>query len=178
MSVAFRPFAKDWYINDKIMDDFIKDMMDEIKLNRDHDIPYLAGYSVSGKTFYIDYKMPKGFTNKKGKYISTDKYLMVHEFIEKTLEDALERAGLDVPYQLCHQMALRMERNAVENDAVDWNEYNKFMMDQVKEIGSRQDYPNTPKDLDLKPYRDEDDKATLAKMHTESYTVLRELSID
>jgi hypothetical protein len=168
MSVAFRPFAKDWYINNKIMDDFIKDMLQASKLDRTYDIPYLAGYSKSGKKFYIDFDMPKGYTDKAGKFIETDTYLMVHEFIEKTLEEQFLKKGIDAPYQICHQVALRVERIAVENDGVDWNEYNRFMMKEVKKIGSRKEYTNVPKDLDLKPYYDEKDKATLKKMHAES----------
>ena len=31
------------------------------KLDRRHDIPYLAGYSKNGKTIYIDRHMPKSF---------------------------------------------------------------------------------------------------------------------
>lgn len=168
MSVAFRPFAKDWYINNKIMDDFIQDMLDAAKLDREFDIPYLAGYSKSGKKFYIDFDMPKGYINKVNKFIPTDKYLMVHEFIEKTLEEQFLKKGIDVPYQICHQVALRVERLAVENDGNDWNEYNRFMMKEVEKIGSRKDYTNVPKDLDLKPYYDEKDEATLKKMHAES----------
>ena len=150
------------------MDLFIKDMLEATKLNREYDIPYLAGYSKSGKKFYIDFDMPKGYINKAGTFVPTDKYLMVHEFIEKTLEEQFLKKGIDAPYQICHQVALRVERLAVENDNADWNEYNKFMMREVKKIGSRKDYTNVPKDLDLKPYYDEDDEATLKKMHVES----------
>ena len=31
------------------------------KLDRAHDVPYLAGYSLDGKTIYIDRHMPRAF---------------------------------------------------------------------------------------------------------------------
>ena len=53
-----------------------------------HDIPYLAGYSLDGKTIYIDRHMPQIF-KFRGRTIDTDRFLILHEEVEKTLIDQL-----------------------------------------------------------------------------------------
>lgn len=153
------PYSTDWLINNKIFDESIDAIESKFKIDRDHDIPYVAGYSIDGKTIYIDKDMPKGFKSKSGKFIETDKYLILHEAIEKTFIDTFGEI-----YQLSHQIALRMERNAVEANGISWKEYNDFMMKYVKEIGDMKQFPNIPKNLDLTPYKDEKDFKTFQKM--------------
>lgn len=154
----FKPFAKDWYISTNILDAAIKQIESQITVVRKFDIPYVAGYSQNGKTIYIDKDVPEGFTLHSGKYIPTDKYLILHEVLEKTI---LDRFG--VPYQFAHQMALRIEQDAVEANGIAWKHYNKFMMAYVKKV--QHIIPtNVPGDLDLTPYKDEDDYQTLQKM--------------
>jgi hypothetical protein len=63
------------------------------KFDRKHDVPYLAGYSLDGKTIYIDRHMPASF-KFKGRTINTDRFLVLHEEVEKTLIDQL---GLQAP---------------------------------------------------------------------------------
>ena len=48
------------------------------KLDRAHDVPYLAGYSLDGKTIYIDRHMPRAF-RFGGRSIETDRFLILHE---------------------------------------------------------------------------------------------------
>ena len=66
------------------------------KVDRAHDIPYLAGYSKDGGTIYIDRHMPRSF-NYKGRDIGTDRFLILHEEIEKTLIDHLGLHYLHAP---------------------------------------------------------------------------------
>jgi len=68
-------------------------------LDRDHDIPYLAGYSRDGKTIYIDRHMPPSF-RYRGRDIDTDRFLILDEEVEKTLIDQLE-----LHYLHAHQIA-------------------------------------------------------------------------
>ena len=58
------------------------------KLDRTHDIPYIAGYSTDGRTIFIDRHMPRSFS-WRGKRIETDRFLVLHEMVEKTLLDQL-----------------------------------------------------------------------------------------
>jgi hypothetical protein len=68
----------EWYVSSL--------MMERAKLDRKHDIPYLAGYSLDGKTIYIDRHMPRAF-KFRGRAVETDRFLILHEEVEKTLID-------------------------------------------------------------------------------------------
>ncbi len=143
----------------------IADMLDHavaaigrrIKLNRTHDIPYLAGYSRSGKTIYIDRHIPKSFVTR-GRRVNVDRFLILHEAVEKSL---LARLGL--VYQHAHQIALRAEEAAVRAAGVSWREYDRFMQKFIKEVGDER-LNRIPLDLDIKPYRDEHDTTVLKEM--------------
>jgi len=158
------PYSTDWLLNNKIFDESIESIISNYKIDRSHDIPYLAGYSKDGKTIYIDKDVPKGFKNRAGKFIETDKYLILHESIEKLLIDTYNEI-----YQLAHQIALRIERTAVESNGISWKEYNDFMMKYIKELEDMDSYKNVPKDLDLTPLKNEHDTKTLNKIFKESY---------
>jgi hypothetical protein len=126
-------------------------------IDRDHDIPYLAGYSIDGKRIYIDRHLPPRFPYK-GRDIEVDRYLLLHEEVEKTLIDQL---GLH--YQHAHQIATRAEEAAVRADGVSWRAYDQFMQRHVKEMGDER-LTKLPGDLDLKPYRDEHDVELMRRM--------------
>jgi hypothetical protein len=112
--------------------------------DREHDIPYLAGYSLDGKTIYIDRHLPRSFLYR-GRTIEVDRYLLLHEEVEKTLIDQL---GLH--YQHAHQIETRAEEAAVRADSVSWRAYDRFMQQYVKEMGDER-LTKLPRDLDLNP---------------------------
>src|SRR6202023_2194666 len=125
--------------------------------DRGHDIPYLAGYSKDGKTIYIDRHMPP--TMKfRGREIDTDRFLILHEEVEKTLIDQL-----NLHYLHAHQIAARAEEAAVRAAGVLWRDYDRFMQKNVKKIGDER-LTKVPADLDLKPYRDDHDFDLLHRM--------------
>src|ERR1700676_5099215 len=128
-----------------------------LMLDRAHDIPYLAGYSQDGKTIYIDRHMPK-FMKFRGREVDTDRFLILHEDVEKTLIDQL-----DLHYLHAHQIATRAEEAAVRAAGIRWRDYDRFMQKNVKKIGDER-LKNVPVDLDLKPYRDEHDFDLLQRM--------------
>jgi hypothetical protein len=127
------------------------------KLDRAHDIPYLAGYSRDGKTIYIDRHMPPTM-KVAGREIDTDRFLILHEEVEKTLIDQL-----DLHYLHAHQIATRAEEAAVRAAGIRWRDYDRFMQKYVKKIGDER-LKKVPADLDLKPYRDEHDFDLLQRM--------------
>jgi hypothetical protein len=127
------------------------------KLDRTHDIPYLAGYSTDGQTIYIDRHLPRTMAYK-GRKIEVDRYLIMHEEVEKTLIDQL---GLH--YLHAHQIATRAEEAAVRADGILWRDYDRFMQKYVKHIGDER-LKKVPEDLDLKPYRDEHDFDLIGRM--------------
>jgi len=149
----------EWYVSSLMLDRALDAIVRRVKdLDRKHDIPYLAGYSNDGKTIYIDRHMPA--TMKfRGREVDTDRFLILHEEVEKTLIDQL---GLH--YLHAHQIATRAEEAAVRAAGVLWRDYDRFMQKHVKTIGDER-LSKVPADLDLKPYRDEHDYDLLKRMH-------------
>jgi hypothetical protein len=148
----------EWYVSSLMMDRALDAIVRRAKkLDRAHDIPYLAGYSRDGKTIYIDRHMPKTM-KYNGREIDTDRYLILHEEVEKTLIDQL-----NLHYLHAHQIASRAEQAAVRAAGIRWHDYDRFMQQHVKHIGDEK-LRKVPADLDLKPYRDEHDYDLVQRM--------------
>ena len=148
----------EWYVSSLMMERALDAVVRRVrKLDRKHDIPYLAGYSLDGKTIYIDRHMPRAF-KFRGRTVETDRFLILHEVVEKTLIDQL---GLH--YLHAHQIATRAEEAAVRASGIKWRDYDRFMQKHVKTIGDER-LSKVPRDLDLKPYRDEHDDDLLRRM--------------
>jgi hypothetical protein len=127
------------------------------RLDRRHDIPYLAGYSRDGRTVYIDRHLPRSFLCR-GRRVQTDRFLILHEAVEKAI-----LSGLGLHYQHAHQIALRAEEAAVRAAGVPWRLYDRFMRQYIKEVSDER-LTRLPLDLDIKPYRDEQDTQLLRAM--------------
>ena len=117
----------EWYVSNLMLDRALDAVVRRVKkFDRKHDIPYLAGYSEDGKTIYIDRHMPRSF-KFRGREIETDRFLILHEEVEKTLIDQL---GLH--YLHAHQIATRAEQAAVRAAGITWRDYDRFMQKYVK----------------------------------------------
>jgi len=148
----------EWYVSTLMMDRALDAVVRRAKvLDRKHDVPYLAGYSNDGKTIYIDRHMPASWRHR-GREIDTDRFLILHEEVEKTLIDQLQ-----LHYLHAHQIATRAEQAAVRAAGIRWRDYDRFMQKYVKRIGDER-LKRVPADLDLKPYRDEHDFDLLKRM--------------
>jgi hypothetical protein len=147
----------EWYVSDLMLDRALDAILRRVKLDRQHDIPYLAGYSEDGRTVYIDRHMPRSF-KFRGRKVDTDRFLILHEGVEKALIDQL---GLH--YLHAHQIATRTEQAAVRAAGINWGDYDRFMQKYVKRIGDER-LTKLPRDLDTKPYRDEHDDDLLRRM--------------
>ena len=148
----------DWYVSSLMLDRALDAILRRVKkLDHGHDVPYLAGYSNDGKTIYIDRHLPRTF-RYRGKDIEVDRYLILHEEVEKTLIDQL---GLH--YLHAHQIATRAEEAAVRADRISWRAYDRFMQKYVKSVGDER-LTRVPADLDLTPYRDYHDYDLMQRM--------------
>jgi len=148
----------EWFVSSLMMERALDAVIRRAKrIDRKHDIPYLAGYSQDGKTIYIDRHMPKAMTYA-GREIDTDRYLILHEEVEKALIDQL-----NLHYLHAHQIATRAEQAAVRAAGIRWRDYDRFMQKYVKRIGDER-LSKVPGDLDLKPYRDEHDDDLVRRM--------------
>ncbi len=148
----------EWYVSNLMLDRALDAVVRRAKrLDRKHDVPYLAGYSKDGKTIYIDRHMPR-FFRVRGDKIATDRFLILHEEVEKTL---IDRLGLH--YLHAHQIATRAEQAAVRAAGISWRDYDRFVQKYVKRIGDER-LTRVPPDLDTRPYRDEHDDDLLRRM--------------
>jgi len=147
----------EWLIGQTMMDHAVKAIRARAHLERGYDIPYLAGYSLDGHTIFIDRHMPKSFVYRRRKVL-TDRFLIVHEAVEKSL---IQLLGMH--YLHAHQIALHAEQAAVRAEGITWEAYDAFMQDYIKVIGD-EDLTQVPDILDLTPYRDFHDTEELKKM--------------
>lgn len=124
------------------------------RISKEYDVPYLAGYSKDDKTIYIDRHLPAKMPDGKDPI----PHLVVHEKVEKALEDLF-----NLPYQEAHHIALHFEQQSVEKAGINWDSYSKFMDKYIK-LDGHEKLQNVPKDLDLKPYKDERDNKLMFKL--------------
>lgn len=139
-------------LDTRIIDDTEKRLLRKVRVVRIYDVPFGAGYSRDGKTIYIDRMMPTGFVYK-GRNVRTDKYLILHECVEKAL---IDKYGLH--YLVAHQPAERAEESAIEADGVPDAVYDAFMNKHLNAVYRRGNFDRCPPDLDLTPYLDTKDK--------------------
>ena len=148
--------------SDKVSNAVVHDLVAALirrpaKVSRAFDVPYIAGYSSDGRTVYIDRHMPPSF-RFRGKNVRTDRFLIVHEVVEKALLD-----GLELHYLHAHQVALRVEQAAVRALGIGWQDYNAFTEANEKTI-VRELLQRVPPDLDLTPYSDEEEIDLLTEL--------------
>ncbi len=145
-------------ISDAVMAEVVKALRRRAsKIDRDHDIPYIAGYSVDGKTIYIDRHLPRSFLYWTRR-VYVDPFVLTHEIVEKALIDELR-----LHYLHAHQIALRTEQAAVESAGISWRAYNRFTKKHEKHI-ERERLQRVPRNLDLTPYRDDEDFSLLKRL--------------
>jgi hypothetical protein len=147
----------DTLVSAAMLDAAVDAILQRVHLDRTYDIPYLAGYSLDGRTIYIDRHVPRTFVSS-GRRVKVDPFLILHEAVEKSILD-----GVGLHYQHAHQIALRAEEAAVRAMRVSWREYDRFMQQQIKEVDDER-LIRIPPNLDIKPYRDEKDFKQLHRM--------------
>ena len=102
----------DTYVSSLMLDRALAALARRVgSIDREHDIPYLAGYSLDGKRIYIDRHLPPTFRHR-GRDVAVDRYLLLHEEVEKALID-----HLDLHYQHAHQIATPAAQAAAANSA-------------------------------------------------------------
>ena len=129
----------------------------KLKINYKYNVPFIAGYNMSGTVIYIDKRLPKVIPGTK---IAIEKYLAVHEELEQRLEDMM---GFSYPE--AHAIATAAELAAVKHDgysAAEVKAYNDFYKTWTKSC--RQSFDSLPADLDLDPYIQSKEHELLKRM--------------
>jgi len=147
----------------------------------DWDIPYLAGYSQDGSIIFIDRDLA-GWPFR-ARTITCNRFLELHEHVEKSLIDAIReseghalvillhllrmKAKDDQIYYHCHGVATAVEEYAVklEFGQAGLDSYNRFMQTQIKHAEDER-IRHVPSTLDMTPYGGADrmDRRLRAKM--------------
>ena len=155
---AHHKYVNDTLVSSEMLCKAVEEILKRIHLDRDHDIPYLAGYNVKRTKIYIDRHLEKSFTDHRGHRHDVDRFLILHETTEKALIDAWS-----LHYQHAHQIALRAEEAAVRAAGIEWRDYDRFMQQWIKRADSDK-VTKVPADLDLTPYIDENDGELIKAM--------------
>ena len=128
-------------------------------VDRKHHIPYVAGYSKDAHIIYIDKRLPRHFKLAHGGLAHPDQYLIIHETLEKAVEDTLHMV-----YPKSHDLATLAERAAVEKDGINWKEYQDWFAGHYEHMRTEFEPGLVPRDLSLEPYRGMKDFALIKKM--------------
>lgn len=119
------------------------------RVDREHDLPYLAGYSEDGSTIYIDRHLPEELEavwEARSRLFRPDYFLQLHEDTEKALIDALGWI-----YQQAHSVANRVELRAVLSAGIFLQPY-KRALDPFIKADQHEKLVKVPADLDMTPY--------------------------
>lgn len=145
---------------DLILNDTVGKIIAGVTVNREYNVPYLAGYNNAASVIYIDSRLPKTHTQKDGKELSVDRYLTMHEVFEGIL-----LRDFKMSYQNAHQMALYIEKASVVADGYSWEEYNEFMWHHIRLV-EKEGFVKIPPDLNMQPYEDCNDNDLIVRMKT------------
>ena len=117
----------------------------DVVLDTSHNIKYTGGYSIDGKTIYLDEHFPK-ILKVEGKDIDTTATIgLHHELPEKWLSDN------DFEYPYAHEVATGIEKKYVEYLGVTWKGYCEQVDKYLRKVYS-QKLRESPASLDLAPY--------------------------
>jgi hypothetical protein len=117
----------------------------QVRVSTKYDIKYTGGYSLDGKTVYLDEHFPKTL-RVEGKDISTEESIgLHHELPEKWLSDI----GYEYPH--AHEIATGIEKKYVEYQGVTWKGY-CTEVDKNLRLVYRNKLEKSPPSLDLAPY--------------------------
>lgn len=120
----------------------------KFRLNRDYDLPYLAGYSKDASTIYVDRHLPERI--KIGpRLVDVRSFLETHERVEKAIIDAL-----GWKYPAAHEVATAAERRQVISAGLSWQAYSTALRPYIK-ADEVEKLKSVPQDLDLRPYEGE-----------------------
>jgi hypothetical protein len=118
-------------------------------IKREHDLPYLGGYSRDGNTLYIDRHLPDTLEIEDDGtkwVIDPCEFIRLHEEMEKGL---LETLGWH--YGNAHALANAAERRAVLERGIPWLAYNQALAPFIK-ADETERLETVPADLDMTPY--------------------------
>lgn len=122
-----------------------KHLSKQPKIDKSHDIPYLAGYSRDGKTVYLDRHFPE-VLEINGQHVNAHEFVAIHERCEKAAIDAQQKN-----YEQAHKFATTVEHSALEAHGINPGDYEKALAPYIK-AAEHEKIERIPPDLDMTPY--------------------------
>jgi hypothetical protein len=127
-------------------------------INRFYDLPYLGGYSKDGRMIYFDRHFPAAGIKIGSRLVNVTPFLMEHESVEKALIDLY-----GYKYQAAHEVATQAEHRKVRAAGILPKDYEAAIKPHLT-ANETENLRKVPPDLDLTPYTDTHDVATLARI--------------
>jgi len=128
-------------------------------INRNYDLPYVAGSSTNRRTVYIDRHFPRdGKLKIAGRAVDVTPFILCHEMFETAMFDFYGEKYLQSPAGPgAHNLASVYEDDEVAAAGIKPRLYERAFKPYIKSDAKEQ-LEITPPDLDLQPYRDSGDK--------------------
>lgn len=117
----------------------------DVSISTDYDIKYTGGYSLDGKTIYLDEHFPRTMSIEGKDVNSSISIGLHHELPEKWLSDE----GFEYPY--AHEIATGIEKEYVESLGITWKGYCDEVDRNLRKV-YRNQLKKSPPSLDLSPY--------------------------
>ncbi len=117
----------------------------DVTLSHKYDVKYTGGYSIDGKTIYLDEHFPS-LLPVEGKQIDARLSIgMHHELPEKWMSD------FEYEYPYAHEVATGIEKKYVESQGVTWKGYCDEVDKNLRNV-YKHTLGKSPVALDLAPY--------------------------
>jgi len=129
----------------------------KFSVNREYDIPYVAGYSKSAKIVYIDRHLPLSL-RITGQQVNVLPFIIEHERVEKAVLDTM---GWD--YEDAHKLATYAEHLELKRKGISPGAYERALDPYIK-ADEHEKIKRVPLDLDFKPYSDSRDEKLTSHM--------------
>lgn len=146
-----------WYSKAWGSQKFRDQLNQKFNVDRTYDIPYLAGYSKSAKTVYVDRHLPISI-KINGSMVHILSFLIEHERTEKA---AIDTMGWD--YEQAHKVATYVEHMSLKRKGISPGAYERALDPYIK-VDEHERIQRVPADLDLKPYLDSRDERLISHM--------------
>lgn len=146
-------------IDDVVGDSANDASLEDIKVDRDHDGPWMSCMSQDGRTMYVNSNLPTS-AEIDGRDVDVDQVLLHHEVPEWTRlqelltdKDDLSTEDREQLYLDAHNSSgTPSEREYCEKNDIDWGKWSAWCRGEESKIESLEP-TNPPKDADVKPIK-------------------------
>lgn len=146
-------------VRKRLADPRVRKALDsERGINREYDIPYIAGISSDGKTLYVDRRVDVGHLLIGDRHEDVEEELWLHEGGERVF---IVFFGDD--YETAHRLITIEEHRMVTARGIDWDAYVGAFR-HLSDALSHESITSVPRDLFLVPYAEGGDPGLLRRV--------------